>query len=170
MDFGFVRGSEYKIKNESGPTLTSIDGFNSYLIIVDRITRYIWIFLTTSKSPPIHVAQRVLNKFKSNNTHRTVRTDQGGELAKSGLFQKMIDDEHFTLEMTGSDASAQNETAEIPNKTLGNMMRCILHNANLGPEYWSYALIHAVYIKNRLPHSAIKMTLFQSLTGNLPDI
>ena len=72
MDFGFVRGSEYKVKNETGPTITSIDGFNSYLIIVDRVTRYIWIFLTTSKSPPINVAQRVLNKFKSNNTHRTV--------------------------------------------------------------------------------------------------
>ena len=35
MDFGFVRGSEYRVKQEHGPTLTSIDGFNSYLIIVD---------------------------------------------------------------------------------------------------------------------------------------
>ena len=40
MDFGFVRGSEYKLKQELGPTITSIDGFNSYLIIVDHITRY----------------------------------------------------------------------------------------------------------------------------------
>ena len=81
MDFGLVRGSAYKVKNENGPTITSIDGFNSYLIIVDRVIRYIWIFLTTSKAPPINIAQRVLNKFKSNNPHRTVRTDQGGELA-----------------------------------------------------------------------------------------
>ena len=82
----------------------------------------------------------------------------------------MVIDEGFTLEMTGSDASAQNAIAESPNKTLGNMMRCILHNANLVPEYWSYALIHAVYIKNRLPHSAINMTPFESLTGSQPDI
>ena len=53
MDFGFVRGSEYKLKNETGSSITSIDGFNSYLIIVDRVTRYMWIFLTTSKLPPI---------------------------------------------------------------------------------------------------------------------
>ena len=50
MNFGFERCSEYKVKNETGgSTITSIDGFSSYLIIVDRVTRYVWIFLTTSK-------------------------------------------------------------------------------------------------------------------------
>ena len=155
MDFGFVRGSEYRVKQEHGPTTTSIDEFNSYLIIVDRVTRYIWVFLTTSKSPPINLAQRVLNKFKSVNEHRTVRTDQGKELGRSAKFQAMVENEKFTLELTGSDASAQNGVAESPNKYLGNMMRCLLHSAGLGPEYWSYALIHAVYIKNRLPHTHI---------------
>ena len=32
MDFGFVRGSEYRIKSKEGPTVTSHDGKNSYLI------------------------------------------------------------------------------------------------------------------------------------------
>ena len=50
MDFGFVRGAGFRIKQEDKPTITSIDGFNSYLIIVDRVTRYIWVFLTTSSS------------------------------------------------------------------------------------------------------------------------
>ena len=54
----------------------------------------------------------------------------------------------FTLELTGVDSSAQNGIAESPNKSLANMMRCLLHSANLGPEHWSYALIHATYIKN----------------------
>ena len=56
MDFGFVRGSDYSMKKESGPTITRIDGFNSYLVIVDQVTRYLWIFLTTSKNPPITIA------------------------------------------------------------------------------------------------------------------
>jgi len=58
-------------------------------------------------------------------------TDKGGELARSLLFQKMVDIEKFTLEMTGSDASAQNGMIESPNKHLGNMTRCILHTADL---------------------------------------
>ncbi|MFN9980846.1 MAG: hypothetical protein ACK53Y_13055, partial [bacterium] len=39
------------------------------------------------------------------------------------------------------------------------MMRSLLHAAGLGPEYWSWALIHAAYLKKkRLPHSAIPIT------------
>ena len=64
MYFGFVRGSDYKIKNKTGPTITSTDGFNLYLTIVNRATRYTWIFLTTSKSPPINIVQRVLQNSK----------------------------------------------------------------------------------------------------------
>ena len=112
----------------------------------------------------------MLNKFKSVNPHRTVRTDQGGELGKSKLFQTMVDKELFALELTGADASAQNGVAESPNKYLGNMMRCMLHSAGLGPEYWSYALIHAVYIKNRLPHTHIGKTPYEALTGTQPDL
>ena len=86
MDFGFVRGSGYRIKQEKAPNITSVDGFNSYFIIVDRVTIYIWIILTASKAPPVTIPQRILNEFKCNNTHRTVRTDQGKELGRSSGF------------------------------------------------------------------------------------
>ena len=56
--------------------------------------------------PPITIAQKVLEKFKCKNPHRTVRTDQGGELGLSHEFQNMIAEENFTLETTGADASA----------------------------------------------------------------
>ena len=170
MDFGFVRGSKYRIKQENHPTVTSIDGYNSYLLIVDKKTRYLWLFLTTSKSLPITIAQKVLQKFRCTNPHRTVRTDQGKELGKSKAFQDMVVKEGFTLELTGADASAQNAIAESPNKYLANMMRCLLHAENLGPEYWSFALTHAVFIKNRIPHSSINMTPYEAITGKQPDL
>ena len=170
MDFGFVRGSDYATKNKRGTTVTSIDGKNSYLAIVDRATRYTWIFNTSSKQPPIQEAQLILSKFKSTNPHRTVRVDQGGELGKSDAFKTMIGEHGFSLEITGSDASAQNGIVERPNRTFGQMMRCLLHSAELGPEYWSFALQHAVYIKNRLPHTAITMTPFEKFTGIKPDL
>ena len=82
----------------------------------------------------------------------------------------MVHKEGFELEITGADASIHNAIAESPNKYLGNMVRCLLHLANLGPEYWSYALRHAVYIKNRFPHSYIKTTPFEALTGQQLDL
>ena len=48
---------------------------------------------------------------------------------------------------------------------LANMMRCLLHAANLGPEYWSFSLTHAVFINNRIPHQSINMTPFEAITG-----
>ena len=91
--------------------MTSIDGYNSYLIIVDRVTRYMWLFLTALKTPPVNIVKKVLHKFKSQNPHRTVRTDQGKELGRSIAFQNMVAEEGFTLELTGSDASNQNAIA-----------------------------------------------------------
>jgi hypothetical protein len=52
MDMGFVRGSKYGYKSEDGHLVTSLDGYNSYLLIVDRATRYFWVFLSRYKKPP----------------------------------------------------------------------------------------------------------------------
>ena len=68
IDFGFVRGSQFKEIKE-GKTITSIDGFNSYIIIIDRSTRYTWIFLQFSKDHPINVIERLLSKFKTTHPH-----------------------------------------------------------------------------------------------------
>ena len=40
MDFGFICGSGYRLKTDDNKTVTSIDGYNFYLIIVDRVIRY----------------------------------------------------------------------------------------------------------------------------------
>jgi hypothetical protein len=53
MDFGFVCGTNFQEKNKEGQTITSIDGKNSYLLIVNRATRYMWVFLSASKQPPL---------------------------------------------------------------------------------------------------------------------
>lgn len=170
MDFGFVRGSKYTIKQDDNPTVTSKDGYNSYLIIVDRASRYSWIFLTKSKHPPVTLAHKVLTKFKSTNPHRTVRTDQGGELGRSSKFSQMVAEAGFVLELTGAEASKQNGIAESPNRVYAQMMRCALYSSGLGPEYWSYALRMAVHVKNRLPHTSISSTPYQKLTGKKPNL
>ena len=172
LDFGFVRGSSFKLPtaNGEGPTITSVDGKNSYCLIVDRATRHIWVFLSNSKEPPIEPVRMVLRKFGANITHRTARTDQDKGLGKSKDFLKMLSDERFTPELTGSDSSSQNSIAERPHRDLAQMMRCMLHSSELGPEYWSFALAHAVYIKNRLYHASLNTTPFQAFTGKRPNL
>jgi dUTP pyrophosphatase len=177
IDFGFVRGREesYDISTDNlprkkGKIVQSIDGHSCYVIVIDRVTRYTWIFLSKTKQPPVATIKQLLTKFKSDNPNRTVRTDQGGELGHSTEFSNMIAECGFTLEETGSDASSQNGMAERPNRTYGQMMRCMLHSAELGPEFWSFALIYAVYIRNRLYHTSLNKSPYEKMTGNKPDL
>ena len=74
------------------------------------------------------------------------------------------------MELTGADASSQNGQGEKPNWLFGQMMRCMLRSAGIGPAYWSYTLIYAVYIKHRLPHRTITNTPFQVFTGIKPNL
>ena len=88
MDFGFIRGSSWSSKDKGGNLITSIDGQRSYLIIVDRATRYKWVFNTITKKPPLDEVKSVLKNFQLSlvNLHCTIRTEQGGELGKSNQF------------------------------------------------------------------------------------
>jgi hypothetical protein len=35
MDMGYVRGTKYRVKDTDGNIVTSLDGYNSYLLVVD---------------------------------------------------------------------------------------------------------------------------------------
>ena len=171
-DFGFVRGSAFSRIDEKGRTFTSRDGFRSYLIIVDRATRYKWVFLTKTKHPPLKELKSVLEKHKhlTANLNCTIRTDQGGELGKSNAFKELVKDCGYTYEPTGTDSSKQNGMAERPNQDLKRITRCLLHAAGLTSEYWSFAMNHAVFLLNRLYHSTIGMTPHQSMFKTQPNL
>ncbi len=171
LDWGFMRGSSWSEKKDD-KLITSIDGMRCYCIIVDKATRYTWVILSSSKDPPIDAVRQVLQKFRSRQANRTVRLDQDRALGKSEEFLKMLQEKEvdFTPTFTGTDSSAQNGLAERPHRTLAEMVRCMLHSADLGPEYWSYALVQAVWIKNRLPHASLNCSPYESITGQQPDL
>ena len=172
MDFGFLRGSAFSAKNKDGQLITSIDGFRSYLIVVDRATRYKWIFLTTTRHPPLKEIKTILTKYQTitDKLHCTIRTDQGGELGKSTAFRELVKEHNYTYEPTGSNSSKQNGMAEKPNQDLKRITKCLLHAAGLDSSYWSYALNHATYLANRTFHNSIQMTPFQAMHNTQPDL
>jgi hypothetical protein len=60
MDFGFLRALtlDYTLPDpKRDRVITSFDGYNSYLLVVDDYTKYVWVFLCKSKEPPIQVAE-----------------------------------------------------------------------------------------------------------------
>jgi hypothetical protein len=83
--------------------------------------------------------------------------DQGGELWRSNELQDVVFDAGYDFEPTGSDAASENGKVERANGTFVAMVRCLLYSAGLHPRFCSAALVHAVFLKNRLYHKALCM-------------
>ena len=103
-------------------------------------------------------------------TPKYIRTDLGGELARSTTFRDTVAKYKYSLETTGADTSSQNGRGERPHRTLANMVRCLLYSSTLGTEFWSDALVYATYLYNRSHHSELGTTPFQAWTGHPPSI
>ena len=170
VDFGFMRGSAYSKKDEDGQIITPIDGFRAYFIIIDRKTRYIWVFLTKNKKPPLKIFQQFLQQHGNPSAaNRTVCSDKGKEPWGSDAFKQVVQEAGYIMEPTAPDAPFQNGRVEKPNGTLAKTVRCLLYNAGLGPEFWSFALLHAVYLKNRQPHTTTNEVPLTAYSGQRPN-
>jgi hypothetical protein len=82
MDFGFMRASaeDYKWPNKATDRIVhSYDGFSAYLLVIDGASRWVWVFLTATKEPPLKILHAFMSKFGRGNG--LICTDQGGKLA-----------------------------------------------------------------------------------------
>jgi hypothetical protein len=100
-----------------------------------------------------------------------VCTDQGSELARSNDYPGLMAEEFiYTNEPTGADSASQTGGAEIYNNTLAVMVRTLLYGSGLPAKFWSAALLHAMYLQNRLVYSTTGITPFEGWYGRRPDV
>jgi hypothetical protein len=151
IDYGFMRASSSNYShpdNTKDRVVLSYDGFSSYLLIVDEATRYIWCFLTKMKEPPTDLLDAFFTRF-GHELGGSVRTDQGGELARSSALGDLLLRKHqYVLKPTGSNSPLQNGAVEIYNGKLAVCTRSLLYSSGLPAKYWSLALLHLVYLHN----------------------
>jgi hypothetical protein len=172
MDFAFMRASteDYKRPNKATDwVVMSYDGYSSHLVIVDSVSCRVWALLTKSKDPPINILRAFLKKFGVGSG--VIRTDQGGELARSDTFCDMVLVEFgYVVKPTGADSPSQNGGTESYNHTLAVKIRTLLYGPSLPARFWSAALLHAVYLHNCLVHSATERIPYEGWYGRKPDV
>ncbi len=138
--------------------------------MVEEASRYTWVFLTKSKEPPLDIIDTFMDHFR----HRhggSVRSDQGGELARSVAFSDMLLRKHkYVVEPTGPDSPSQNGAVKIYNAKLAVRTQTLLFGSGLPAKYWSLALIHLVYLHNWLVHTVTCQTPFKTYFGAQPDL
>jgi hypothetical protein len=98
------------------------------LEIVDACSRFLWVFLTSSKKLPIHILHWfIANLRREKRLLTNICVNEDGALARSTVFTTFIHDEaKLNQETTNGYASFLNGNVELPNRTLEERALCML--------------------------------------------
>jgi len=155
-----------------GPMQTMTPGKKRYLLtLIDDYSRYTIIYLMANKSEVPEKIKEYINlmKTKFNITPKAIRSDKGKEYVNQQL-QTLFKKEGIVAQYTVTYAPEQNGTAERKNRSLLEMARCLLIEADLPNKYWGEAVNAANYLQNRLVTKATGTTPLERWNGTKPNL
>ena len=146
---------------------------NRYILtFIDDLTRKMWIYLIKRKNEVLSVFKKFksLVERQSGSKIKVLRSDGGGEYAASE-FSDFCEKEGIVHEFTSPYTPQHNGAAERRNRTLLNMIRCMLKTKKMPNFLWGEAANAATYVLNMSPTRRLKlMTPEEAWTGVKPDV
>jgi hypothetical protein len=85
-------------------------------------------------------------------------------------LKEYLKKEGITHQFMESYTPQQNGVAERKNRSLIEMAKCMLQDADLHNRFWGKAVCTAAYLQHRLPSRSITKTPYQHCYGSKPDI
>ncbi len=143
-----------------------------FVTFIDDKTRYVWVYMLKRKSDVFKCFREwrsFVEKFFGRSI-KCLRTDNGGEFT-SDEFESYLRNDGIKHELTIPKCPQQNGIAERMNRTLVEMVRCMLADSLLPKTFWAEALSTACYIRNRSPTKAVPgKTPYEALYGERPAV
>ncbi|GKV50619.1 hypothetical protein SLEP1_g57319 [Rubroshorea leprosula] len=139
----------------TSPTL-SFSGIKYYLLFLDEYSHYLWVYPLSSKA-------QVFDSFLKFSTFvstqfgakiKALPCDNGREFDNS-QFASYFHTHGIHLRSSCPSTPQQNGKAERMNRTIMNMVRSLLFQANLPGKFWVEAIYVAVHLLNILPTSRL---------------
>ncbi|RDX81141.1 hypothetical protein CR513_38214, partial [Mucuna pruriens] len=133
-----------------GPMQTETPGGSRYFISIDDLTRKTWIYLIKRKHEVLDIFKefKCLVEEQSGKVIKVLRTDGEGEYV-SNEFKEFSKSEGVIHEVTPPYTPQHNGTAERRNRTLLNLVRCMLKSKNLPSFLWGEAVSTTAYILSK---------------------
>jgi hypothetical protein len=156
------------------------NNYKYFITFLDRKTRYLEVELLKTKDEAYEAFLRFKAKAEnqaysnsSNTTNKRIKilsTDNGTEYINK-RFKIALDKAGIIHQTSSTYTPEQNGFIERINRTLLNKVRSLLLNSNLNKKMWGEALLSAVYLYNRTPHSKLGYkTPHEIKNGELPNI
>ncbi|CAM8885291.1 unnamed protein product [Rhodiola kirilowii] len=151
-----------------GPISPSSNGNKRYMLtFIDDFSRKTWIYFLSEKGEALTWFKRfkIMVESDSGKKIRSLRTDRGGEF-NSKTFDDFCANNGIKRQLTTAYTPQQNGVAERKNRTIMNMVRCLLKEKNMPKRYWAEAANWASHILNRCSTSAVKNRTPQECWSN----
>lgn len=156
-----------------GPMQTnSLSGCLYMLLFVDDYSRKIFVYFLRHKSETMlkFLEFKRLVENQTGKTIKVLRSDGGGEYISKN-FREFLVKSGIKHEITMPHTPEQNGTAERTIRSICEMARCMMSEANSPKNLWAEACNTAVYLKNRCPHAALEgKTPEEMWSGKVPDL
>jgi len=140
-----------------------------FLTIVDDHSRFLWTILLKTKSEvPSHIQNFIhLIQNQHNVTPKIIRSDNGPEFLLSDFYAS----QGIIHQKSCVETPQQNGRVERKHQHILNVARALLFQSKLPNFFWSYAVLHVVFLINRVPTLVLNnKSPYQVLYNTLPDI
>ena len=123
----------------------------------DRHTRLKAVYFVEKKSDTLHTLCKFIQDLAIPLGLRVqrLRSDNGGEYISSS-FRDYCKTTGIQQQFTAPHTPQQNGISERDGRTIMDMTRCLLNEANFPKHLWGELAAIAVFLINRLPHKAIE--------------
>lgn len=155
-----------------GPVTPATPSGNKYFLLVDDMSRYMWLHLLSSKdqAPAEIMNFQASVEVETGRKLKVLRTDREGEFT-SVEFGRYCAERGVERHPTAPYSPQQNGVVERRNQSVVAMARCMLKSKGLPGYFWGEAVCTAVHILNRSPTRALDgKTPFEAWNGRTPAV
>lgn len=131
-----------------------------YTVFCDAFSRFLALFLHCNDDAEtlLRHVQRLLTSmnFGPAATSRTIKFHvDNAQIYHGDSFQRYCEHNRITVEFTAPYHPHQNALAEAPGHFLESTARALLLQSGASEQLFTAALLHATWLKNRLPHASL---------------
>ena len=126
-------------------------------------------YLLKCKSDTLQATEKFLADCAPYGNVKCMRSDQGSEFTEK-KFKNLLRINKIKHEFSAPYSPHQNGTVERSWRSIFEIARCLILEAQLPKYLWTYAVKTAAYIRNRCFNSRTEITPYESFTGRKPNI
>lgn len=138
-----------------GPFDESTEGYKYVVTFIDDFSRHTTVIGLFQKGEVPQMFRQYLETMEARTNRRIqhLMSDNGGEFVNR-VLEDYMGSRGITHRRTVPYTPQQNGIAERMNRTLMDMVRCMLIQSGLPDEFWFHALSHATNVRNRIPNTS----------------